>query len=125
MQNTRQGHCHCGGVRFEVSLPDGLKQLIRCNCSLCSRKSAAMMAVPLAAFKIISGADHLTVYQWNTRVAKHYFCSICGIYTHHQRRTAPAQYGINVACLEGVDVTALVDVSWADGAALSGGVDQD
>ena len=44
----------------------------------------------------------LTLYQFNTMQARHYICSGCGIYTHHQRRSDPGQFGINAACLEGV-----------------------
>ena len=51
---------------------------------------------------MVKGADKLTLYQFNTGAAKHYFCSVCGIYTHHQRRSNPNQLGVNVACLDGV-----------------------
>jgi hypothetical protein len=64
---------------------------------------------------VTRGADTLTLYQWNTKTAKHYFCSICGIYTHHQRRSNPKQFGINVACLKGVDPFALGEIPVIDG----------
>jgi len=60
---------------------------------------------------------YLTLYQWNTFTAKHYFCRVCGIYTHHQRRSDPTQYGFNVACIEGVDPFVLGDIPIANGAA--------
>lgn len=78
-----------------------------------------MVSVPLASLRILKGADHLSLYQWNTRTAKHYFCSTCGIYTHHQRRSNPNEFGVNVACLEGVDPFALEPVPVANGASLS------
>ncbi len=65
--------------------------------------------------KIIQGEDKLTLYQFHTMTAKHYFCSICGIYTHHQRRSDPTQFAFNVACLEGVDALELKDVSVSNG----------
>ena len=80
------GGCHCGAVRFEATFPNGIEKLNRCNCSICSKKGAVMTSVPVANLRISSGEDQLTLYQWNTNIAKHYFCSICGIYTHHQRR---------------------------------------
>ena len=76
---------------------------------------------PLAKITITRGADNLAVYQWNTKVAKHYFCKTCGIYTHHQRRSDPAQCGFSIACIDGLDPFAFTDVEVVDGAALSGG----
>jgi hypothetical protein len=116
---TRVGTCHCGAVRFEVDLEEGLSNLRRCNCSLCRRKGAIMAGVPVERLRVVAGADKLTLYQWNTRQARHYFCSVCGIYTHHQRRSNPREYGFNVACIEGVDPFALGPIAVGDGAAQS------
>src|SRR6267378_2883384 len=113
--DTKRGNCHCGAVIFEVELQNGLEKLRRCNCSLCRRKGAVMASVPLARLKVIKGADKLTLYQWNTRTAKHYFCSVCGIYTHHQRRSAPGEFGFNVACIEGVDPFGFGEIPVIDG----------
>ena len=119
MSEIRRASCHCGAVQLEVELPDGISNLLRCNCSLCKRKGAVMMAVPLAQLKVVAGGDKLSLYQWNKRIAKHYFCSVCGIYTHHQRRMDPTQFSVNVACLDGVDPFALEQVTVLKGAALS------
>jgi hypothetical protein len=116
---TRVGTCHCGAVRFEVDLEEGLSNLRHCNCSLCRRKGAIMASVPVERLRVVAGADKLTLYQWNTRQARHYFCSVCGIYTHHQRRSNPREYGFNVACIEGVDPFALGPIPVGDGAAQS------
>ena len=116
---TRRGSCHCGAVVFEVDLANGLENVRRCNCSLCRRKGAIMAGVPLARLRVVKGADKLTLYQWNTRSAKHYFCSVCGIYTHHQRRSNPAEHGFNVACLDGVDPFSLGEIPTGNGAAQS------
>ncbi|ATD66487.1 MULTISPECIES: GFA family protein [Luteimonas] len=113
------GTCHCGAVEFEVDLIDGFEDIRRCNCSLCSRKGAVMAGVPLDRLRVTRGADSLSLYQWNTRIAKHWFCSVCGIYTHHQRRSAPDEYGFNLACIEGVDVAALGEIGYGNGAAQS------
>jgi hypothetical protein len=117
--DTRRAQCHCGAVVFEVDLANGFEKLRRCNCSLCRRKGAVMASVPLERLRIIQGADKLSLYQWNTRTAKHYFCSVCGIYTHHQRRSNPNEYGFNVACVEGVDPFKLGEIPVMDGAATS------
>lgn len=116
MSEVRTGSCHCGAVAFEVRLEGGLKNLRRCNCSLCRRKGAIMAGVPLENLRVVRGADRLSLYQWNTMTAKHYFCSVCGIYTHHQRRSNPNEYGFNVACIEGIDPYSLGEVPVGDGA---------
>ena len=71
--------------------------------------------VYLTAIKVIQGESVLKLYQFNTKTAKHYFCSHCGIYTHHQRRSNPNQYGYNVGCLDGVNPFDLGSVSTNDG----------
>ncbi|MGI9311496.1 MAG: GFA family protein [bacterium] len=119
MTETKTGRCHCGAVEFEITLRNGLENLRRCNCSLCRRKGAIMAAVPLDSLRVVRGADHLGLYQWNTRVAKHYFCKACGIYTHHARRSNPDEYGVNIGCLDDVDPYALGDVPVGDGRAMS------
>ena len=108
--------CHCRGVEIEVSLPDGLKKLIRCNCSMCKRRSAVMALVGPNDLKIIKGKELLKLYQFHTKVAKHYFCSVCGIYTHHSTRKDPNILGFNVACLDNVNPYDLKDISFFDGA---------
>ena len=107
--------CHCGSVQFELSLPNGLDDPRRCDCSMCRRRGTIVASVTLDGIKIIKGEDKLSLYQFNTMTAKHYFCSVCGIYTHHQRRSNPLQYGFNVACLEGVNSLELENVPTYDG----------
>ena len=69
-----------------------------------------MASVPMSALTIVQGADKLSLYQWNARQAKHYFCSTCGIYTHHYQRRPPGMVGFNVACIDGVDPYALGEI---------------
>ncbi|MCE9685746.1 GFA family protein [Shewanella sp. AS16] len=107
--------CHCGAVVLALSLPQGLVRLRRCNCSMCRRRGAIVASVPLADLKILEGEDKLSLYRFNTRTAKHFFCSVCGIYTHHQRRSEPGEYAFNVACLEGVDPYELGEIPLLDG----------
>ncbi|WP_368934696.1 GFA family protein [Alcaligenes faecalis] len=94
--------CHCGAVRFNVKLTDGLRSARRCNCSYCRMRGAVAVSANLADIQVEQGQDALTLYQFNTGQARHYFCSHCGIYTFHQRRSNPEQYGVNVACIEGM-----------------------
>lgn len=96
------GACHCACVTFRVRLTDGLRTARRCDCSYCRMRGAIAVTADLGALDILTGAEKLSVYSFNTMTAKHYFCSSCGIYTHHQRRSNPRQLGVNVACLKGV-----------------------
>tara|TARA_B100001765_G_C19440859_1_gene309964 strand:- start:7 stop:378 length:372 start_codon:yes stop_codon:yes gene_type:complete len=108
--------CHCGSVELEANIPDeGFKKLMRCNCSLCKRKGAIMSPIPSTDLKVIKGKEHLKMYQYHTKVAEHYFCTNCGIYTHHKMRSNPNMYGINVACVEGINPFELENVAVNDG----------
>ena len=83
---TVAGECHCGAVRFEAMLSDGLATARRCTCSYCRMRDAVVVSAEMGGVTILAGNDALTSYRFNTRVAEHFFCSRCGIYTHHQRR---------------------------------------
>ncbi|MBV7299379.1 GFA family protein [Enterovibrio paralichthyis] len=107
--------CHCGGVEMELSLPNGIEKPRRCDCSICRRKGAIVASVKLDGIHIVKGQELLKLYQFNTKTAKHFFCSECGIYTHHQRRSDPSEYGFNVGCLEGVNPFDLGEVVTNDG----------
>ena len=107
--------CHCGKVEAKVNLIGNLEKILRCNCSICKRKGAVMSMVKNEDFKIIKGQDHIKLYQFHTKVAKHYFCSNCGIYTHHNPRSNPAMTGFNVGCLDDIDTFQLKDAMVIDG----------
>jgi hypothetical protein len=110
------GSCHCGTVRFRVRLTNGLHTARRCTCSYCRMRGAIAVSADLGGVDILSGAEALSLYKFNTGRAKHFFCSKCGIYTHHQRRSNPNQYGVNVACLSGLSPFDFEDVVVYDGA---------
>jgi hypothetical protein len=105
MEQTMSGGCHCGRVRFRVTAD--LSRVTECNCSICSKKGFLHLIVPAEAFELLSGKDALTAYRFNTGVAQHTFCSICGIHPFYTPRSDPDKIDVNVRCLEGVDVTAL------------------
>ena len=112
---VHRASCHCGAVELELQLPDGVVDPRRCDCSICRRKGAVVASVPLDGLRVVRGQDVLRLYQFNTCVARHYFCGNCGVYTHHQRRSNPDQYGYNVGCLDGVNPYDIVDVPVEDG----------
>jgi hypothetical protein len=93
------GSCHCKRVRFEVTAPRVLN-VTDCNCSICSKSGYLHLIVPKSRFKLLSGQDALTTYQFNTRTARHLFCSVCGIKSFYVPRSHPDGYSVNARCLD-------------------------
>jgi hypothetical protein len=96
---THTGGCHCRRVRFEVIAPSVLN-VTDCNCSICSKSGYLHLIVAKSRFKLLSGADVLTSYQFNTRTAKHLFCSVCGVKAFYVPRSHPDGYSVNARCLD-------------------------
>jgi centromere protein V len=94
-----RGGCHCGRVRFEVDAPARLK-VAGCNCSICSKSGFLHLIVPRSRFRLLQGEDELTTYTFNTGVAKHLFCSTCGVKSFYVPRSHPDGYSVNVRCLD-------------------------
>ena len=107
--------CHCGAFEAEINIPENLGKILRCNCSICKRKGAVMSMVKNEDFKILKGENKLKLYQFHTKVARHYFCSICGIYTHHNPRSNPAMTGFNTVCVDQIDTFELKNITVNDG----------
>jgi hypothetical protein len=107
-----EGGCHCGRVRFRV-IAD-LSSVSECNCSVCAKKGFLHLIVSTEHFKLLSGADALTTYQFNTGTAKHTFCRDCGIHSFYVPRSDPEKIDVNVRCLDDVDLTA-IDIHPFDG----------
>ncbi|MDC0903038.1 GFA family protein [Pelagibacteraceae bacterium] len=107
--------CHCGQIEAQINITENLQKVLRCNCSICKRKGAIMSMVKNENFKIIKGKELLKLYQFHTNIAKHYFCSNCGIYTHHNPRSNPTMTGFNVGCIDDIDIFKLENISTNDG----------
>ena len=101
-----QGGCHCGRVRFEVLAPAQI-EVGDCNCSMCSKTGYLHLVVKKDKFKLVSGEDALTNYQFNTGTAKHLFCSHCGIKSFYVPRSHPDGYSVNARCLDEGTVTGM------------------
>ena len=112
---TLKGACHCGAVQFTTTLTEGLASARRCTCSICRMRGAVAVTSTPSGFHITEGEDKLATYRFNTMSAEHHFCSVCGIYTHHKRRSDPNQLAVNVACLEGVSPFDFHEVRVHDG----------
>ncbi|RMF23655.1 MAG: GFA family protein [Cyanobacteria bacterium J083] len=115
------GGCHCGAVRFIVRL-DHL-QTIKCNCSICRKKGYLHLIVKAENFQLLKGKEILNTYTFNTGIAKHTFCSICGIHSFYHPRSHPACIDINVNCLD-QDILSEVEVKNFDGKNWENNVEQ-
>ena len=77
MKKTYTGGCQCGKVRYEVLADIG--DVITCNCSRCRKLGPLLSAVAMSDFKLLSGENEVTDYQFNKRAVHHPFCRTCGI----------------------------------------------
>ena len=105
MTQTYQGACHCGVVTFEARAE--LNSVVECNCSICRRTGALWHPAEDADLRIRTGEADLTLYQFNTRTAKHYFCRHCGIHPCIRPRLDPSRWAFNVRCIDGIDLSSL------------------
>lgn len=93
------GGCHCGAVRFEVEAAEAV-EVEDCNCSICAKSGFLHLIVPRANFTLRSGGDQLTLYRFNTGVAQHLFCRVCGIKPFYVPRSNPDGVDVNLRCLD-------------------------
>ena len=97
--------CHCGSLQLEIKLLNGLNEIIRCNCSICSRgKGFGMVCIPSNDVKITQGEKSIRKYTFKTTTAPHFFCGLCGIHTHHKSRARPDKICINISCIKDINI---------------------
>ena len=96
----KKGGCHCGAVAWEAQTADDVV-IDECNCSICQMVGFLHLIVPKSKFKLLKGEDQLTEYRFNTGVAKHYFCKICGVKSFYIPRSNPDGYSLNLRCMDG------------------------
>jgi len=96
---THRGACHCGRVRIEVDAPAHI-DAIECNCSICRMSGFLHLIVPASRFRLMQGVESLTEYTFNTGIAKHRFCKVCGIKVFYIPRSHPDGIDVNVRCLD-------------------------
>lgn len=114
MTQTREGGCHCGAMRFRFTMPaDPL--IRRCNCTICAMKGIVMLDVPKEDVEITAGKDILSTYTFGTGVAKHHFCSQCGIHTLQELRSEPDNVAVSYACIDGASIYDLAETQVFDG----------
>ena len=113
-----KGGCHCGRVRFEVEAPAAI-EAVECNCSICAKTGFLHLIVPKSRFTLTQGSQSLVSYTFNTGIAKHLFCRVCGVKSFYVPRSNPDGYSVNVRCLEAdrikrITVAAFDGKNWED-----------
>ena len=111
---THRGGCHCRRVRFEVDA-SAQPEVLECNCSICTMTGYLHLIVPAARFRLLSGAEDLVEYTFNTATAKHLFCRHCGIKSFYVPRSHPDGFSVNARCIEGLDLASLRVIAFDDG----------
>jgi hypothetical protein len=96
--HTFEGGCHCGRVRFRVASAELIA--LDCNCSVCTKKGLLHLIVPPEQLSVLQGEDALTTYRFNTGIAAHTFCRVCGVQPFYRPRSHPGWYDVNVRCLD-------------------------
>lgn len=95
----RAGGCHCGAVRFEAALPEVIEAQ-SCNCSMCAKTGFIHIITPESRFRLLTGAEAITTYTFNTGVAKHTFCKVCGVKSFYRPRSNPDGWSLNARCFD-------------------------
>ena len=113
---TYKGSCHCKQVLFSFKTSSILEDIYKCNCSLCTIKGIIMKSITKDQFILKSCSNFLGKYVWNKKIAKHYFCSKCGVYTHHIRRRDPEQISVNLMCVDDILIPKDTVINTVDGA---------
>jgi len=99
---TYDGSCHCGAIRFQVTLADDERDVLDCNCSICTMKGILHLIIDESRFTLLSPTrtDSLTTYTFGTHTAKHMFCRTCGIHPFYRPRSHPDSWDVNARCLD-------------------------
>lgn len=94
-----EGSCHCEAIKFLVEAPEEL-EVDECNCSICSKVGFLHLIVPQSKFEMIAGAEYLTHYRFNSKIADHTFCRVCGVKPFYVPRSNPDGISVNARCLQ-------------------------
>lgn len=96
------GGCHCGAIRFRAFVAPPLN-ILRCNCSICRMQGFEHIIIDDENFEMLRGANELSEYTFNTGIAKHWFCSRCGIKSFYKPRSHPDGVSINARCVDSLE----------------------
>lgn len=95
---TYAGGCHCGALRFRAT--PRTREALACNCTICGKRGFVHIIVRAEDFELERGGDQLTSYRFNTKIAEHLFCRVCGVQSFYRPRSHPDDYSVNLRCLD-------------------------
>ncbi len=119
--SDKTGSCHCGAVTWQALTPDDVR-VLTCNCSLCQKLSFQHLIIPAIDFSLLTGKDRLSLYTFNTGIALHYFCVVCGVKSFYVPRSNPDGISLNLRCMDKSQFTKITlepfdGQNWEDNAA--------
>ena len=111
---TYHGSCHCKAVTFEADI-DLSKGTSKCNCSICWKTRNWGVTIKPDAFRLLTGKDALSDYQFATKSGHHWFCKHCGVRPFGDGNIPEIGgdfVSVNVQCLDGVEPLDLTFQYW-------------
>jgi hypothetical protein len=112
--NKHVGTCHCGAVRFEVTIEPGAR-ITRCNCTICRRTAVTGTIVKPAAWRLLSGDGNLQSYEWGGRIGTRFFCKTCGIHCFapgHLDQLGGDYVSVNLNCFDDLELDEAKVLHW-------------
>ncbi|CAF1312416.1 unnamed protein product, partial [Adineta steineri] len=87
-------------------------RVFRCNCSICLKKQNHHFIIPKRQFVLLTGADYLTKYTFNTHKAEHSFCRQCGVQSFYTPRSNPDCYGVMPHCIDSPTIKSIEHIDF-------------